>query len=44
MSLVRFGVSLPEDLIKQFDALINRKNYQSAVHRKSGYSSHPQIL
>jgi CopG family nickel-responsive transcriptional regulator len=29
MSMVRFGVSLPEELIKQFDALINRKNYQN---------------
>lgn len=27
MSLVRFGVSIPADLIKKFDRLIQRKNY-----------------
>jgi len=27
MKLIRFGVSLPEDLIKKFDRLIKRKRY-----------------
>lgn len=27
MKLIRFGVSLPEDLIRKFDRLIKRKNY-----------------
>jgi len=29
MKLKRFGVSLPENLIKQFDRLIKKKNYQN---------------
>lgn len=28
-SLIRFGVSIEDDLIKEFDALIRRKGYQS---------------
>ena len=29
MKIVRFGVSLPESLIKRFDSLIRRKNYSN---------------
>ncbi|OGU56857.1 MAG: nickel-responsive regulator [Ignavibacteria bacterium RBG_13_36_8] len=29
MKLIRFGVSLPEQLIKEFDTLIKKKNYSN---------------